>query len=122
MCIFIYLLFDDFTGVRLVMDKCLPQFDELAEEFMAAGSKEKMETVLSNAKNLANDITEDTEKKSADVYVKMMQKVFERGVGFIASERERVKNIKEGKITQAKKEEMQGRLNILHSFKLKDEL
>lgn len=104
------------------MDKCLPQFDELAERFMAAEEKDKMEIILSEAKDLAASITDETEKKSADVYMKMMHKVIERGVGFIASERERVKNIKEGKITSAKKEEMQGRLNILHSFKLNDEL
>lgn len=111
-----------FVEVRLVMDKCLPQFDELAEKFMAAETKEQMENILSEAKELSNSMSEESEKKSADVYIKMMQKVIERGTGFIASERERVKNIKEGKITTAKKEEMQGRLNILHSFKLRDEL
>lgn len=111
-----------FLEVRLVMDKCLPQFDELAEKFMAAETKEQMESILSEAKELSNSMSEESEKKSADVYIKMMQKVIERGTGFIASERERVKNIKEGKITTAKKEEMQGRLNILHSFKLRDEL
>lgn len=104
------------------MDQCLPQFDELAEEFMVADNKENMESILSKAKELASAITEGVEKRSADVYVKMMQKVIERGMGFIASEKERVKNIKEGKITSTKKEEMQGRLNILHSFKHKDEL
>lgn len=110
------------SDVRLVMDKCLPQFDELAEKFMAVADKEKKENILSEAKEVLSTISEDGEKRSADVYIKMMQKVIERGVGFIASERERVKNIKEGKITSIKKEEMQGRLNILHSFKLKDEL
>jgi len=81
-----------------------------------------MEKILSEAKELAEQFSVDSEKKSADVYIKMMQKVIERGPGFIASEKERVKNIKEGKITSAKKEEMQGRLNILHSFNVKDEL
>lgn len=105
-----------------MLDKCLPQFDELAERFVTGTSKDQMEVILSEAKEAAKDIPSDTEKKSADVYIKMMQKVIERGVGFIASEKERVKNIKEGKITTAKKEEMQGRLNILHSFSVKDEL
>lgn len=109
------------SNVRLVMDKCLPQFDELAEKFMAADDDE-MKSILSEAQEIADAISEDIEKKSADVYIKMMQKVVERGSGFIASERERVKNIKDGKITSTKKEEMQGRLNILHSFKIKDEL
>ncbi|KAG8189667.1 hypothetical protein JTE90_022482 [Oedothorax gibbosus] len=111
-----------YSQVRLVLDKCLPQFDEFAERFVAAAGKDQMEVILTEAKEAAKDIPSDSEKKSADVYIKMMQKVIERGVGFIASEKERVKNIKEGKITTAKKEEMQGRLNILHSFAVKDEL
>ncbi|XP_015920565.1 endoplasmic reticulum resident protein 29 [Parasteatoda tepidariorum] len=110
------------SRVRLVLDKCLPQFDELAEKFMACKGKDEMEKVLSEAKELAAQVTLEVEIKSADVYIKMMQKVIERGSGFIASEKERVKNIKDGKITTAKKEEMQGRLNILQSFQFKDEL
>ncbi|CAL1281643.1 unnamed protein product [Larinioides sclopetarius] len=108
--------------VRLVLNKCLPQFDELAEKFMAADRQDQKDVILSEAKQKVAEVSSAEEKKSADVYIKMMQKVIERGVGFIASEKERVKNIKEGKITTAKKEEMQGRLNILHSFSVKDEL
>ncbi|XP_054722687.1 endoplasmic reticulum resident protein 29-like, partial [Uloborus diversus] len=110
------------SSVRLVLDKCLPQFDELAEKFMASDDKTEWKNILEQSKRLAEDLSDETEKKSADVYVKMMQKIIERGIGFIASERERVKNIKEGKITSTKKNEMQGRLNILHSFRLKEEL
>ncbi|GIY43755.1 endoplasmic reticulum resident protein 29 [Caerostris darwini] len=110
------------SPVRLILNKCLPEFDELAERFMAVDGQEQKQVILSEAKEVAAKLNPDEEKKSADVYIKMMQKVIERGVGFIASERERVKNIKDGKITSAKKEEMQGRLNILHSFTVKDEL
>lgn len=110
-----------YSDVRLVLDKCLPQFDDLVEKFMAANEKDK-EKFLSEAKGLVSQLSSESEKKSADIYIKIMQKVIERGTGFIASEKERVKNIKDGKITTAKKEEMQGRLNILHSFTIKNEL
>ncbi|KFM56949.1 Endoplasmic reticulum resident protein 29, partial [Stegodyphus mimosarum] len=83
------------SNVRLVLDKCLPQFDELAEKFMAADAKEERKKIFVEAKDLALSLSDDGEKKSGDVYVKMMQKVIERGVGFIASEKERIKNIKE---------------------------
>ncbi|XP_067135242.1 endoplasmic reticulum resident protein 29 [Centruroides vittatus] len=109
------------SKVRLVLDKCLRQFDELAARFMKADEEERR-TIVEEAREASLKLTEEGEKKSADVYIKMMQKVVERGDGFIASETERVKNIKEGKITSSKKEEMQGRLNILESFGPKDEL
>ncbi|GIY71099.1 endoplasmic reticulum resident protein 29 [Caerostris extrusa] len=118
----IKLLLKKHSPVRLILNKCLPEFDELAERFMAVDGQEQKQVILSEAKEVAAKLNPDEEKKSAEVYIKMMQKVIERGVGFIASERERVKNIKDGKITSAKKEEMQGRLNILHSFTVKDEL
>ncbi|XP_013772581.1 endoplasmic reticulum resident protein 29-like [Limulus polyphemus] len=110
------------SNVRLVLNKCLPQFDELAEKFVSTEKKEKQEKILKEAKDLAATLDKEEERKYGDVYVKMMQKIIERGNGFVASEAERVKNIKNGKITDAKKEEMQGRLNILESFKQKDEL
>ncbi|GFS92567.1 endoplasmic reticulum resident protein 29 [Trichonephila clavipes] len=108
--------------VRLVLNKCLPKLDELAEKFMAASKYDERQAILSEANQIASGITSTEEIKYTDVYIKMMQKVLERGDGFIASEKERVKNIKDGKITAAKKEEMQGRLNILQSFIKKDEL
>lgn len=109
------------SKVRLVLDKCLQQFDDLAIKFVKADEEER-KSIMKEAQQLSQNLSKETEKKSADVYIKMMQKVIERGNGFIASEMERVKNIKEGKITSTKKEEMQGRLNILESFRLKDEL
>ncbi|GFY38666.1 endoplasmic reticulum resident protein 29 [Trichonephila inaurata madagascariensis] len=110
------------SNVRLVLNKCLPKLDELAEKFMAASKYDERQAILSEANQIASGITSTEEIKYTDVYIKMMQKVLERGDGFIASEKERVKNIKDGKITAAKKEEMQGRLNILQSFIKKDEL
>ncbi|XP_076307259.1 endoplasmic reticulum protein 29-like protein wbl [Tachypleus tridentatus] len=110
------------SNVRLVLNKCLPQFDELAERFTLTEEKEKREKILKEATDLKAALDKEDERKYGDVYVKMMKKILERGNGFVASEAERVKNIKNGKITDAKKEEMQGRLNILESFKKKDEL
>lgn len=109
------------SAVRLVLDKCLQQFDDLASKFMGSNAGEQAK-ILKEAQATAEKIAKESDKKSADVYVKMMQKVSERGAAFIASETERVKNIKSGKITDTKKTELQGRLNILQSFIVKDEL
>ncbi|XP_077533539.1 endoplasmic reticulum protein 29-like protein wbl [Haemaphysalis longicornis] len=109
------------SGIKLQLKHCLPQFDELAAKFMKEEDKTKQEAILADAKKLQEAAEKEADKKSADVYIKMMQKVLERGKAFIDSETERVKNIRNGKITPAKKEELQGRLNIIGSF-VRDEL
>ncbi|RWS05176.1 endoplasmic reticulum resident protein 29-like protein [Dinothrombium tinctorium] len=104
------------TGIRILLDKCLQEYDELAEAFMSRDlSKENREKFLKLAQEKAANLKED-EKKSAEVYIKVMQKVIERGDKFVESEQERVKNIIAGKVSDTKKSEMQARLNILQSF------
>jgi endoplasmic reticulum protein 29 len=105
------------SGIRISLDKCLEEFDDLAERFTRKGiEKEEQLKIISDAKDKLNALTNDEHKKSADIYVKLMQKVIERGNQFIDSEIERVKNIISGKLADNKKTEMKGRLNILQSF------
>ncbi|XP_064459845.1 endoplasmic reticulum resident protein 29-like [Ornithodoros turicata] len=104
------------AGVKLNLKHCLPKFDELAEKFMKEEDKAAQEKILEEAKTLQSTLEKDSEKKSGDVYVKLMQRIVERGKAFVKSEAERVKNIREGKISSTKKEELQGRLNIISSF------
>ncbi|CAN7988637.1 unnamed protein product [Ixodes pacificus] len=109
------------SGIKLQLKHCLSEFDQLASQFMAAEGASSQEALLAEAKKLQGSLEKEADKKSADVYVKMMQKVLERGKAFVKSEAERVKNIRNGKITSTKKEELQGRLNIISSF-VRDEL
>ncbi|CAN7938834.1 unnamed protein product [Ixodes hexagonus] len=109
------------SGVKLQLKHCLAAFDSLASQFMAAEDASSQEAHLAEAKKLQGTLEKEADKKSADVYIKMMQKVLERGKAFVKSEAERVKNIRNGKITSTKKEELQGRLNIIGSF-VRDEL
>jgi len=105
------------SDVKLLLEQCITEFDELAEKFSADGaSKDVQKKLLEQAKKAANSLTREADKKSAQIYIKLMEKVVDRGVIFLDSERERVKNILAGKITDAKKKELQGRLNILQSF------
>lgn len=103
------------SGLRLPLDACLEQFDVIAEEFVGTGNNQQRSALLEKAQKEAQSLSEE-DKKKADVYIKLMQRVIERGDTFIKSERERVKNILAGKITDKKKAEMQGRLNVLLSF------
>jgi len=108
------------SGLRILLEKCLEDFDELAERFMSEHiGKEEQLRIVENAKHRSDGFTNEEHKRSADIYVKLMQKVIERGNQFIDSETERVKNIISGKLTDNKKNEMKGRLNILQSFSTK---
>ena len=112
------------AGIRLVLDKCLPEFDELAEKFMQS-SGDVRTTVLDEASAKAKSLSTEEQKNIAENYVKLMQKVAERGDKFIESEKARVTNLMTGKISETKKAQLQARLNVLHSFELpvaKDEL
>jgi len=63
---------------------------------------------------------EHKEDKKAPIYVKAMQKVMEKGAGYIQTESERVKKIMAGKLTPEKKEELSDKLKILTVFATTD--
>ena len=115
------------TNVKFLLDNCLAEFDDIAMKFAEKSTtKDQQKKLLEEAKKKEAALTKEADKKSAKVYVKLMEKAVERGNIFFESENERVKNILSGKIADAKKSELQGRLNILNSFLLanlkKDEL
>ena len=102
------------SNVRFSLPSCLSSFDELAESFMES-EPAKRRMLLEKAKTKGAEL-EGKAKASADVYIKIMQLILDRGNGFVASEEARVKNLLGGKITSAKKEELRARLNIIRSF------
>jgi len=103
------------TNIRILLDQCLGDFDDIAVKFSVA-KKDEQKKLLAEAKTKAVTLSNENEKKSANVYVKLMEKAIERGNIFFESEKERVKNIMAGKLSDAKKKELQGRVNILQSF------
>uniref|UniRef100_A0A646QHS0 Endoplasmic reticulum resident protein 29 n=1 Tax=Hemiscolopendra marginata TaxID=943146 RepID=A0A646QHS0_9MYRI len=109
------------SGLYIGLSACLEKFDKLAQEFMDAKAEHR-NVILNQAEELIKEINDDQQKKSAQVYIKMMSKVIERGDDLVENEVERLTNIQKSKITKEKKEEMQARLNILQSFRVKDEL
>jgi len=114
------------SKVRLLLEGCDEELDDIANKFGVEEKKDKLKKLLTEAKAKAGKLEKDSEKKTAEIYVKLMEKGLERGNIFFESEKERVKNILAGKVTDAKKKELQIRLNILHSFLInktkKDEL
>lgn len=105
------------AGIKLLLDSCLEKFDDLANKFAAEkATKDQQKKVLESTKTKASALTNEAEKKSANIYVKIMEKAIERGVVFYDSERQRLQNLLSTKLSDGKKKELQGRLNIIQSF------
>ena len=90
--------------------------------FTASGNKRN--DILTKAEEVAKSLKTDDQKNSADIYIKTMKKIIEKGDDFIESEITRVEKLKDGKVSDRKKEQLGNRLNILTSFQmsLKEEL
>jgi len=114
---------DDISGwlrrnqVRMPSIGTIEELDVLAKKFLVGGFSDDD---IKAAQTLAEG-QYSTDKK-AGLYVKIMQKVKEKGEGYVASEIARVSKILEGKVTPEKKTEMGDRLKILGVFASKDEL
>lgn len=111
------------TGVYIGLPGCIQEFDEIAATFMKSkGDAKKRAELLVKAKAMADKGLEtpgDTE--FAQIYVKLLEKVVEKGDEFVKSEIARVENIRKTKVSVEKKEGLQKRLNILQAF-VHDEL
>lgn len=110
------------SGVYIGLPGCLEKFDKLAKKFAEEKSIDGKKKILREAEDLWDKAKGNQDHKSAEVYVKVMRKVIEKGDEFLTTESSRVENILKGKVNKDKKEEMQYRVNILQSFSGHDEL
>eukprot|EP00051_Salpingoeca_urceolata_P005462 m.73401 g.73401 ORF g.73401 m.73401 type:complete len:251 (+) comp14346_c0_seq1:2708-3460(+) len=71
---------------------------------------------LSDAKAKAAEYVEEAEQAAAKIYVRTIEKISEKGLGFVKTEQARVKKLVQSKVSEAKKKMLELRLNILSSF------
>ncbi|KAL0267121.1 UNVERIFIED_CONTAM: hypothetical protein PYX00_009476 [Menopon gallinae] len=112
------------SGVYIGLPGCLEEFDKLALEFMKDTNNEKRKKILRVTEDLWDKTTGKSKQKSAEIYVKSMRRILDKGDDFTDTEIRRVENVLKGKISKEKIAEMQYRINILQSFKIapRDEL
>ena len=97
------------------MPNCIEKFDRLADELLSSDSSGYAD-IIQKAEKAVEEATDEKEKTSGDIYIKIMKKIQEKGVEYIDSEVTRVQKLLKDKITDKKKELFKKRLDILTSF------
>eukprot|EP00440_Ansanella_granifera_P064191 gb/GFBE01069592.1/.p1 GENE.gb/GFBE01069592.1/~~gb/GFBE01069592.1/.p1 ORF type:complete len:244 (+),score=92.22 gb/GFBE01069592.1/:1-732(+) len=89
----------------------IEEFDELAKKFMKESFSD---AVLAEAKKLAEG--QFSSDRKAAIYVKIMEKIKEKGEDYVSSELKRVSKIAEGKVAPGKKAELEDKIKVLGVF------
>lgn len=95
----------------------ISELDTVVQRFMREGLAEEH---LEKAKTMAD--SEFSNDKKASVYIKLMQKVKEKGESYIATETERVTKLLSGHVTPEKRTELTDKMRVLNVFTVRDEL
>lgn len=104
------------NGVYVGLPTCIEVFDDLAHKFIK--NEAKRSSTISLAENEASKIENETKRKYAEVYVKVMKRIQEKGIKWVDSELRRIeKNLEDKSIKDDLKTNMRSRQNILESFK-----
>ncbi|XP_060657949.1 protein windbeutel [Drosophila nasuta] len=105
------------TPLYIGRDGCLKQFNDALKNYANKDSKEQLELI---EKMLAEQqkLKKPQEQTNAKVYIVYMRKINEHGYVFVEEETKRLLRLKAGKVTTAKKEELQLKLNILEAFRV----
>lgn len=97
--------------IRVPSIGTIDELDQIAKKFLSEG---KSDAQLEEAKKLAEG-SHSSDRKAA-MYVKIMQKIKEKGEAYVDTETTRVAKIMEGKVTPEKAAEMGDKLKILGVF------
>lgn len=102
------------VGIYIGLPGCIEAFDRLAKgfpEFSEADQRGRSAQATAQLAGVA-----EAERTAGQYYVRVMQRIAEKGAAFPQAEALRLEKLADSKITDEKKAEMQLRLNILASF------
>jgi endoplasmic reticulum protein 29 len=105
------------NGIKMPSIGTIQELDEIVKTFLKDGRKD---SDLDAAKKLAEG--EFKSDKKAPIYVKTMQKIKEKGDGYVTTESGRVTKLMSGKMAEEKMKQLGDKLKILNIFATKDEL
>ncbi|XP_023168733.1 protein windbeutel [Drosophila hydei] len=106
------------TPLYIGCDGCLKLFNDALKNYANKANDEQLALIKdlqAKAKELSNKFEE---QQNAKVYLVYMHKINELGYTFVEEETKRLLRLKAGKVTAAKKVELQQKLNILEAFRV----
>lgn len=101
------------SGLWFGLPGCLERYDEIVRDFVKSDRK----VALKRAQDMEENLPKE-DKPSALFYIKIMEKIIEKDFGFVENELKRLKKLSDGKLSKAKKQQLDDRISILTSFKL----
>ena len=105
------------SDVYIGYKDCLQKFDYLVDKFLKITEKHERKELIQEAKVEKEKLHTVEDKDSAEIYIKVMEKVLDKGEDFVENERKRVMSIMEKeKLTETKLKTMNAKLNILKTF------
>ncbi|XP_046810538.1 protein windbeutel [Lucilia cuprina] len=105
------------TDLYIGREGCLKQFNDLAKNFANLEDSQQQER-LAEGKKLLENFKKDWEMASSKTYITFMEKIMKSGYKFVEDETRRLLRLRAGKVSQAKKAELNIKLNILEAFRV----
>jgi len=102
------------TNFYYGIEGTIEKYDLLAERFMFA-DKSEHEKIIKEAEAMASTL-EPHERDNAEIYVKTMSKIAEKGYDFIFTEIDRLSKLLTTDISKSKKSDFVKRINIAYQF------
>jgi len=103
------------TDLYLGLAGCIQALDEMAANFVGL-SAEEQKKILENADKLVKPYEGGKDEQMAKVYLSFMSRLADRGATFVDAEKQRLKKILNGSLSDAKKDDLRRRMNVLESF------
>jgi len=105
------------TPLYIGRDGCIKEFNEVLKNYANIPDAEQLK-LIEKLQVKQEQLTDPEQQQNARAYLIYMRKIHEVGYDFLEEETKRLLRLKAGKITEAKKEELLRKLNILEVFRV----
>lgn len=105
------------TPLYIGRDGCIKEFNEVLKNYANIPDAEQLK-LIEKLQVKQEQLTDPEQQQNARAYLIYMRKIHEVGYDFLEEETKRLLRLKAGKVTEAKKEELLRKLNILEVFRV----
>lgn len=103
-------------NIQVAKPGCIAQFDELAIKFMSTQNRAEQNEIKETVKDVVSTYDDNELITSGNFYLKVMEKIIEKGPEWIAEESLRISRLLKSQLSPEKLEEFGHKENILESF------